>query len=49
MLILSYLFLNKTFLCVHKIAKGEYKVRHVRPSVRMEKLGTQWTDSHKIW
>ena len=37
---------------VHKITKSDYYLRHVclsvRPSVRMEQLGSHWTDFHKI-
>jgi hypothetical protein len=37
--------------CRHfwKIAKIDYKLRHVCPSVRTEQLGTQWTEFHEIW
>ena len=38
---------------VRKIAKGDCWLRHVclyvRPSVRMEQLGSHWTDFHEIW
>ena len=32
-----------------KIAKSDYSLRHVRTSVRMEQLGSDWTDFHEIW
>ena len=32
-----------------KIAKDDCWLRLVRPSVRMEQLGSHWTDFHKIW
>jgi hypothetical protein len=31
-----------------KIARTDYKLRCVCPSVRMEKLSFQWTDFHEI-
>ena len=34
---------------VHKRAKGDYELRHACPYVRMEELGSQWSDFHKIW
>ena len=33
---------------VRKIEKSD-ELRHVSPSVRMGKLGSQWTHFHKIW
>ena len=33
---------------VHKSAKSDYKLRHIRPSVCMEQLGSHWTDFDKI-
>jgi hypothetical protein len=30
-----------------KIAKNEYQLRHGHPSVRMHRLGSQWTDFHE--
>ena len=33
---------------VRKIPKSDYLLRHVRPSVRMEQLGSHWTDFHEI-
>ena len=38
------------FLCVRKIVKGAYYLRHVsvRLSVPVEQLGFQWTDFHEI-
>jgi len=46
-------FINKLcefagFRCVRKIAKADYYLRHVRPSVRMEQLGSRRTDFHEI-
>jgi len=41
------------FSCVRKLAKSDYLLRHVfpsvRPSVRMEKLGSHEKDFHEIW
>jgi hypothetical protein len=41
------------FRCVRKIAESNYYLLlfslHVRPSVRMEQLGSHWTDFHEIW
>jgi len=35
------------FRCVlRKIAKSDYLIRHVCPSVRMKQLGSHWTDFH---
>ena len=36
------------FKRVCKVAKSDYKLRNVCPSVRKEQLGYQWTDIHKI-
>ena len=36
------------FRRICKIAKIDYQL-HVRPSVRMEQLGSHWTDYHEIW
>ena len=33
---------------VRKIAKSDYKLRHVCLSVRMEQLGPYWKDFHKM-
>ena len=35
------------FRHVCKIAKSDYYLRHVCPSVRMEHLGSHWTDFHE--
>jgi len=52
------LAVNRNFFSGHvcKIANSDYQLRHVlgpsvRPSARMEKLGSQWTDFMKfdIW
>jgi hypothetical protein len=32
-----------------KIAKRDYQLRHVCPSVRIEQLRSHWADLHKIW
>jgi len=32
-----------------KVAKSDYWSRHVLPSVRMEQLGSQWSDFHGIF
>ena len=37
------------FRRVRKIAKSDYELRHVRPSVRIEQLGSHWTDLHETW
>jgi hypothetical protein len=36
-----------TFRRVYKIAKSDYQLRHVCPSVRMEQLSFHWTDFHE--
>jgi hypothetical protein len=40
------------FMLFRKIAKSDYYLLHVclsvRPSVRMEKIGSHWTDFHDI-
>ena len=36
------------FMRVRKIAKSHYQLR-VCPSVRIDQLGSHWTDSHEIW
>jgi len=36
------------FRRVRKIAKSDYQLRHVRPSVRMEQFRSHWTDFHEI-
>jgi hypothetical protein len=33
---------------VRKIAKSDCQLRFIRLSVRMEQLGSQWTDFHEI-
>jgi hypothetical protein len=33
---------------VRKIVKSDYKLRHVRQSVRMQQLSSHWTDFHEI-
>jgi hypothetical protein len=33
---------------VRKIAKSDYELRHVCPSVRVEQLGSHWKDFHEI-
>jgi hypothetical protein len=40
--------LRDYFRRVRKTAKREYQLRHVCPSVRMEQLGSRWTDFHEI-
>ena len=37
------------FRRVGEIAKSDYQLRHIRPSVRMEQLISHWTDFHEIW
>jgi len=39
----------KVFRSVRRIAKSDYKLRHVRPSVLMEQHGSHWEDFHEIW
>jgi hypothetical protein len=39
---------GKIFRRVPKIAKSDYWLRHARPSVRIEQLGSHCTDFHKI-
>jgi hypothetical protein len=36
------------FRRVRKIAKSDYKLRHVCPSVRMQQLGSHWTNFREI-
>jgi len=31
------------------MAKSDYKLHQVCPSVRMKQLGSHWTDFHEIW
>jgi len=43
----------KKLLCIflglfEKLAKSDYWLRHVCPSVRTEQLGSHWTDFHEI-
>jgi hypothetical protein len=44
--------MTSSFRRVREIAKSDYQLRRVcpyfRPSVRMEQLGSQWTDFHEI-
>jgi len=35
--------------CICNIAKSEYYLRHVCPSVRIEQLGSHWTDLYENW
>ena len=37
------------FRRVFKIARSDYTLRNVRLSVRMERIGSHWTDFHEIW
>jgi len=37
------------FRSVRIIAKNNYKLGHVCPSVRMQKLGSHWTEFDEIW
>ena len=40
----------RTFLGVFEISqKGDYYLRRVCLSFRMEQLGSYWTDFHEIW
>jgi hypothetical protein len=39
---------RQVFMRVHKIAKSDYPLRHVRPFLCMERLGSHWTDFHEI-
>ena len=36
------------FIRIRKIAKSDNQLRHVCPSVRMEQLGSHWTDFYEI-
>ena len=38
-----------TFRCVRKIAKSDYKLRHVCLSIRTGKYGSHRTDFHEIY
>ena len=40
---------NVVFGHVRKIAKSDYQLRHVCPSVRMEQLGSHEMDFLEIW
>jgi hypothetical protein len=44
---LFQLSFGRVFRRIRKIAKSGYYL-HVRPSVRMEKLGSHWTDLDEI-
>ena len=44
----SILFTIK-FWRFREIAKSNYELHHVCPSVFMEQLGSHWTDFHEIW
>jgi hypothetical protein len=37
------------FSRVREIANSDCYIRHVCPSVRIEQLGSHWTDFHEIW
>jgi hypothetical protein len=37
------------FRCGRGIAKRDYLIPHICPSVRMEQLRSHWTDFHDIW
>ena len=39
---------DRNFRRVQKMAKSDHYLRHVRPSVRMEQLGSHLTDFHEI-
>jgi hypothetical protein len=45
----GYLTFTSDFRRVRKIAKHDFQLCHVCPSVRMEQLRSHWTDFHKIW
>jgi hypothetical protein len=45
---LSSITLRLLFRNVRKILKREYYQRHVCPSVRMEQLGSLWTNFREI-
>ena len=36
-------------MAIPKIANCDYYIRNVCLSVRMEQLGSQWTDFNEIW
>jgi len=40
---------RSVFRGARRIAKSDYYVRNIRSSVRLEQLGTNWTDLHYIW
>ena len=46
--ILWPVWLYNIFMRFHKIAKSDKHLRHVCPTVRMEQLGSHWTDFHDI-
>jgi hypothetical protein len=43
------IILQYDFRRVRKIAENDYYLRHIPLSVRMEQLGSHWTDFHEIW
>jgi len=42
-------FIFIIFRCVRKIAKNDCQLRLVCPSVRIEQLGSHWTDFHEVF
>jgi len=52
-LIFLYFVNGLVFRYVHKIAKSDYELRRVCPSVRQsvrrEQHGSHWIDLHEIW
>jgi hypothetical protein len=48
LLVLAAHFGYPLFGRVRKTAKIDYQLRHVRPSIRMEQLGSHWSDFHDI-
>jgi hypothetical protein len=41
--------MRELFRRIFNIAKSNYQLRHVSPSVRREQLGSHWTDFHGIY
>jgi len=41
--------MDDLFGAIAKRAKDDYWLRHVCPPVRMQQLGSHWTDFHEIW
>ena len=45
---LETLWIKQILEALAKFRKATVKLRHVRPSVHIEQLGSHWTDFHEI-